>query len=125
MIDFENAKLFKLTKHNDETGAAKKIKPVLIDGEYIIEAYQTIRDGVIFTNKRVIAINVQGVTGKKRDITTLPYRRIQSFSVETSGVIDLDSELQLYFSGLGRVSFEFSGGSKILEICKCISEHIL
>jgi hypothetical protein len=125
MIDFENAKLFKLTKHNDETGAAKKIKPVLIDGEYIIEAYQTIRDGVIFTNKRVIAINVQGVTGKKRDITTLPYRRIQSFSVETSGVIDLDSELQLYYSGLGRVSFEFSGGSKILEICKCISEHIL
>jgi hypothetical protein len=125
MIDFENAKLFKLTKHNDETGAAKKIMPVLIDGEHIIEAYQTIRDGVIFTNKRVIAINVQGVTGKKRDITTLPYRRIQSFSVETSGVIDIDSELQLYYSGLGRVSFEFSGGSKILEICKCISEHIL
>jgi hypothetical protein len=125
MIDFENAKLFKLTKHDDETGAAKKIKPVLIDGEYIIEAYQTIRDGVIFTNKRVIAIIVQGMTGKKRDITTLPYRRIQSFSVETSGVIDLDSELQLYYSGLGRVSFEFSGGSKILEICKCISEHIL
>ncbi|MDR0986231.1 MAG: PH domain-containing protein [Ruminococcus sp.] len=125
MIDFENAKLFKLTRHNDETGAAKKIKPVLIDGEYIIEAYQTVRDGVIFTNKRVIAINVQGVTGKKRDITTLPYRRIQAFSVETSGVIDLDSELQLYYSGLGKVTFEFSGGSKILEICKCISEHIL
>jgi hypothetical protein len=125
MIDFENAKLFKLTKHNDETGAAKKIMPVLIDGEYIIEAYQTIRDGVIFTNKRVIAINVQGMTGKKRDITTLPYRRIQSFSVETSGVIDLDSEMHLYFSGLGQVCFEFSGGSKILEICKCISEHIL
>ncbi|MDR0943010.1 MAG: PH domain-containing protein [Ruminococcus sp.] len=125
MIDFENAKLFKLTKHNDETGAAKKLMPVLIDGEHIIEAYQTIRDGVIFTNKRVIAINVEGLTGKKRDITTLPYKRIQAFSVETSGVIDLDSELQLYYSGLGRVSFEFSGGSKILEICKCISEHIL
>ncbi|MDR0974377.1 MAG: PH domain-containing protein [Ruminococcus sp.] len=125
MIDFENAKLFKLTRHNDETGAAKKIKPILIDGEYIIEAYQTIRDGVIFTNKRVIAINVEGVTGKKRDITTLPYRKIQSFSVETSGVIDIDSELQLYFSGLGMVCFEFSGNSKILEICKVISEYIL
>jgi hypothetical protein len=125
VIDFENAKLFKLTRHNDETGAAKKIKPVLIDGEYIIEAYQTVRDGVIFTNKRVISINVQGVTGKKRDITTLPYRKIQAFSVETSGVIDLDSELTLFYSGLGRVTFEFSGGSKILEICKCISEHIL
>jgi hypothetical protein len=125
MIDFENAKLFKLSKHDDESGAAKKIMPILIDGEHIIEAYQTIRDGVVFTNKRVIAINVQGLTGKKRDITSLPYKRIQCFSVETSGVIDLDSEMHLYFSGLGKVCFEFSGGSKILEICKCISEHIL
>jgi hypothetical protein len=125
MIDFENAKLFKLHIHDDQTGAAKKIMPILIHDEHIIESYQTIRDGVIFTNKRVIAINVQGVTGKKRDITTLPYRRIQAFSAETSGVIDLDSELTLFYSGLGRVTFEFTGGSKILEICKCISEHIL
>jgi hypothetical protein len=125
MLDFQNPKLFKLKKHNDETGAAKKIKPIIIDGEYIIEAYQTIRDGVIFTNKRVISINVQGATGKKRDITSLPYSHIQAFSVETSGVIDLDSELDLYFSGLGHVTFEFTGGSKILEICRVISEHIL
>jgi hypothetical protein len=125
VLDFKNGALFKLTHHKDSTGAAKKIAPILIDGEFIIEAFQAIRDGVIFTNKRVITINVQGVTGKKRDITSMPYKRIQAFSVETSGVIDLDSELELYFSGLGKVTLEFSGGSKILEICKCISEHIL
>lgn len=83
------------------------------------------RDYVIFTNKRVIAVNVQGVTGKKKDITTLPYSKIQLFSVETSGVLDLDSELDLYYSGVGLVKFEFTGQSDIAEIAREIGEYLL
>lgn len=83
------------------------------------------RDYVIFTNKRVIAVNVQGVTGKKKDITTLPYSKIQLFSVETSGVLDLDSELDLYYSGVGLVKFEFAGQSDIAEIAREIGEYLL
>ncbi len=124
MIDFQNKVLFKLTKINADS-IADQIAPLLIPGENIIGAYKAIRDYVAFTDKRIIAVNVQGVTGKKKDFTTMPYSKIQSFSVETSGVIDLDSELELYFSGLGRVKFEFSGSNDIVKIGQLISSFIL
>ena len=76
---------------------------MLINGEQVLSAYQTIRDFVVFTNKRVISVNVQGMTGKKKDYTSLPYSKISAFSVETLGVFDLDSELEMYFSGLGKM----------------------
>ena len=93
--------------------------------ERLIGTYVTIRDSVVFTDKRVISINVQGITGKKKDFTSMPYSKISVFSVETSGMLDLDSELEMYFSGLGKVKFEFTGHSDIVEIGKIISEYAL
>ena len=124
MIDFQNKVLFKLSKINVDS-IADNIAPLLVPGETGIGAYKAIRDYVAFTDKRIIAVNVQGVTGKKKDFTTLPYSKIQSFSVETSGTIDLDSELELYFSGLGRVKFEFTGSNDIVKIGQLISSFIL
>ena len=124
MIDFENGSVFKLRK-TGKFGNEKTVSPLLIPGEVFIGEYQAVRDYVIFTNKRVIAVNVQGVTGKKKDFTTLPYSKVQLFSVETSGVFDLDSELELYFSGVGLVQFQFTGASDILEIARVIGEHVL
>ena len=88
-------------------------------------AYKNIRDYVVFTNKRAIAVNVQGMTGKKRDYTSLPYAKISAYSVETSGVGDIDSELELWYSGLGRVRFEFSGSSDIRQIGRLIATYTL
>ena len=102
MIDFSNASFVKLRPVNDNA-FEKMIAPLLVEGEEHIGSYQSIRDGIVFTNKRIIAINIQGITGKKKDFTSLPYSKIQAFSVETAGTIDLDSELELWFSGLGRV----------------------
>ncbi|WP_455719026.1 PH domain-containing protein [Anaerosporobacter sp.] len=85
----------------------------------------TLRDSVTFTNKRVIALNVQGFTGKKKDFTSLPYSKIQAFSVETSGVFDMDSELEIYFSGLGKVKFEFTGNCDIVKIGHTIASYVL
>ena len=124
MIDFKNGAVFKLSKcskpvHTDS------VKPILVSGEEVISEYSAIRDYVIFTNKRIIAVNVQGITGKKKDFTSLPYSKIQAFSIETAGVLDLDSELELYFSGLGKVKLEISGKNDIAEIGKHISEMIL
>ncbi|WMJ84555.1 PH domain-containing protein [Oscillospiraceae bacterium LTW-04] len=79
----------------------------------------------VFTDKRIIVINVQGITGKKKDFTSLPYSKIQSFSVETAGVLDLDSELVLWFSGLGKVKLEFTSDCNVSEICRMISEKVL
>lgn len=124
MIDFQNATFLKLKKVSDSTFASL-LTPLFVDGETIIGSYQTIRDGVVFTDKRIMAINIQGVTGKKKDITSMPYSKIQSFSVETAGVLDLDSELELWFSGLGKVKFEFTSNCNIAEICKWISGFVL
>ncbi|MCI8768173.1 PH domain-containing protein [Schaedlerella sp.] len=122
MIDFENGSFVKLMK-TDSVG--KGIDQLLIPGETIIGSYKGIRDSVTFTDKRVIAVNVQGLTGKKKDYTSLPYSKIQAFSVETSGVFDMDSELELWFSSIGLVKFEFSGGSDIVKIGQTIAEFVL
>ena len=124
MIDFQNGSYVKLRKvGNGEIG--KNLEALLLADESIIGVYKGIRDYVVFTDKRVIAANVQGLTGKKQHFTCLPYKKISVFSIETSGVFDLDSELELYFSGVGKVSFEFTGASDIVQIGKIISQYAL
>ncbi len=124
MIDFQNKVVFKLKKI-DAAGVMKDINPLLVPGENVIGAYKALRDYVVFTDKRIIAVNVQGVTGTKKDFSSLPYAKIQAFSVETAGVLDLDSELELYFSGLGKVKFDFSGANDIVKIGQLIGSFIL
>ena len=124
MIDFENADFLKL-RSVDYDKYAKLVDQLLIDCEEPIYAFATVRDGLVFTNMRVIAINIQGVTGKRKDFTSLPYRRIQAYSIETSGVFDIDCELELWFSGLGKVRFEFTSGADAAELCRLISGYVL
>lgn len=124
MIDFKNASYVKLKMVNGEE-LKNLVKPMLIENETILSVYQSVRDGVVFTNKRIITINVQGITGTKKDFTSLPYSKIQVYSIETAGLLDLDSELELWFSGIGRVKFEFKSNSNVNEICRLISEYIL
>ena len=123
MIDFKNGSFIKLGKTNPE--AAKDVLPLLVPGEEVIGVYKAMRDYVVFTTKRIISVNVQGVTGKKKDFTSLPYSKVQVFSVETAGTFDLDSELELWFSGLGLVKFDFTGTSDIVKIGQLISNAIL
>lgn len=124
MIDFKNAEFLKL-KPVDNGTYASTIQPMFVNGEEIIASFRTIRDGVVFTTKRIFAINVQGITGKKVDYTSLPYSKIQAFSVETAGVLDMDSELELWFSGLGKVKFDFVSQADVSKICKMISDRVL
>jgi hypothetical protein len=122
MIDFNNKGFFKL-KQNGEY--AERVSALLLEGEQVIDAYKSMRDGVVFTDRRIIAVNVQGLTGSKKDFTSLPYKNIVAYSVETSGTFDLDSELEIYFSSLGQVKFEFTGRTSIVEISRHISRHLL
>lgn len=124
MIDFTNASFMKL-KPVPASDFESLVSPMFIDGESILQTFRGIRDGIVFTNKRIIAINVQGVTGKKKDFTSLPYSKIQAYSVETAGVFDLDSELELWFSGLGKVKFEFVSKADVSALCRVISGFIL
>lgn len=124
MIDFQND-VFVLTKEPIEK-FQEELTPLLIEGEKIISTYKDIRDYIAFTNKRIIAVNKKGLTGKKRDFTSLPYSKITAFSVETAGHIDLDAELEIYISAVGGLKFEFlKGYADVIEISKVISSFVL
>lgn len=124
MIDFSNGSVFKLSPANSQE-IAPAVAPLVIPGEEIVACFKGVRDFVVFTNKRLIAVNVQGMTGKKRDFTSLPYSKVQAFSIETAGTFDLDAELDLWFSGLGEVRLEFKGSADIRQLGHMIASYVL
>lgn len=124
MIDFKNSSVFKL-KPIDKDEAREDFTAFLIEGEEMFAVFKSIRDQVVFTNKRIISANVQGITGSKVDYTSLPYKKINAFSIETSGTLDLDCEIQLYISELGQVNFEIKGSFDIIGFNKLISQYLL
>lgn len=124
MIDFENMAFLKLRPVTD-TRLTGQVTPLLCPGERIVQQYQGIRDGIVFTDRRVIAVNTQGITGKKKSFVTLPYARIQAYAIESAGVMDFDSEMKLRFSGPGAVTFELIAGSDITALAQLIGNAIL
>lgn len=103
----------------------KEVINFLLKDEAIIQAFETIRDQVIFTTKRIFVINVQGITGKKIAYISYPYSKIQYFGIETAGMLDIDSKLIIAFNDGNKLSFDFKKGVDIIEISKTISEFIL
>lgn len=124
MVDFKNKSLIKLGHIPNERGK-EIVKDIIIKNEEIIASFESMRDKLIFTDKRIISVNVQGLTGKKIDYTSIPYSKIQAYSVETAGMMDMDAEIDITISGLGTVRFELTGTTDIKEICREISEKIL
>lgn len=102
-----------------------EVSGFFVSGEEIIQCFQTIRDQVIFTNKRVFVVNVQGITGKKVSYFSYPYSRVQYFGIETAGVLDIDSELVLVFNDGNRLQFDFKSKVDIKRICANISAFVL
>lgn len=102
-----------------------EVSEILVPGEDIIQCFQTVRDQVLFTSKRVFVVNVQGITGKKVSYYSYPYSKVQYFGIETAGVLDIDSELVLVFSDRNRLQFDFKAGVNIKGICAGISKYIL
>ncbi len=104
---------------------SEELEPVLVEGEEISLAFKVIRDKYVFTNYRLILIDLQGMTGKKRDYLTIPYKSIIRFSVETSGHFDMDSELKLWLSGMSEPMVkEFKGGENIIKVQKALAAGI-
>lgn len=104
-----------------------EVNGLLIGGEEVVMAFQTVRDQLLFTNKRIIAVDVQGITGKRKSFSTMPYSKIQYFSIQTPGFGELipDSELFIMFSNTFTAKFEFKGGVDIGRIGRMISEYVL
>jgi Bacterial PH domain len=83
----------------DPADLAKRLDGLLIDGEEPQLAFRIVRDFFVFTQHRLILVDIQGMTGSKVEYTSVPYRAITRFSVETAGTFDLESELRIWVSG--------------------------
>ncbi|BBZ41902.1 PH domain-containing protein [Mycobacterium conspicuum] len=125
MIDFQSGGLLARLGPSDPKAIAAELAPILVEGETVHLSFKGMRDSVIFTNKRLITVNVQGLTGKKRDYSSLLNAPGLNLAVGTAGRFDLDAELELWFSGLGKVRLDFKGQVDIRTIGQLIGRHVL
>ncbi|MBP2099544.1 PH domain-containing protein [Enterococcus rivorum] len=114
------------TQHSNEE-AEKQLSGVLTSGEEVDLAFKLVRDLIVFTNKRLILVDKQGITGKKIEYKSIPYRSISRFSVETSGHFDLDAELNIWISsGVEPAeSLQFKKDNNIIEIQQALASAVL
>lgn len=102
------------------------LESVLIPGEQVEKAYQLVRDLLIFTNKRLILADKQGVTGKKVQLLTLPYSKVTRFSKEGAGHFDLEAELKVWIgSDKTPLELTFSRSVNIDEVYQVLSTYVL
>jgi hypothetical protein len=105
---------------------AAQIWPILVDGEQIVEAFKVVRDLIVFTQCRLILVDKQGITGKKVEYHSIPYKSIIEFSVETAGRFDLDSELKIYTKGnAAPLKKKFKRGACIIELQKVLASYVI
>jgi hypothetical protein len=102
-----------------------EIHPLLVDGEKALKAYKVIRDLFIFTDRRLILVDKQGITGKKVEYLSIPYKSITHFAVETAGNFDRDSEIKIWISGGHLVKKEIKKGIDVSYIQKILATHVL
>ena len=108
----------------DVAEVEKHLEQVLADDERIERAFQLVRDLIIFTNRRLMFVDRQGMTGKKTTYHSIPYRAVTNFAVETAGHFDLESELKVWISGQpSPVQKTFARGNTIFEVQKALATY--
>ena len=107
------------------TGNASRVDPATVaqeygrlfaQGEQVHAAYQLVRDVFLFTDRRLILVDKQGVTGRKVSYHSVPYKSVTHFTVETAGTFDLDAELTIWISGGHGITKQFGRGVDVYEV---------
>ena len=110
----------------DDADLEKVLANTLIEGEQVEKAYKVVRDMFIFTNKRLILLDKQGVTGSKMEMISIAYSKITKFSKESAGHFDLDAELKIWVgSDPTPISKDFKAGDNINDVYRIISQYSL
>ena len=116
-------------------GNASKIDPakvqqefaqILAPGEKVEHAYQLIRDYFVFTDKRLVLVDKQGITGSKVEFHSIPYKSITHFSIETGGTFDLDAELKIWISSTAApIQKQFNKKLSIYDVQSVLASYVL
>jgi hypothetical protein len=108
----------------EETQVPKEIREVLIEGERAEIAYKTVRDVAVVTNKRIIIADRQGLTGKKVEVYTIPFKSIIMYSSENGGMLDVNAELELWTKA-GKFKLNVNKKVDIRKLDRLIAQYIL
>jgi len=104
----------------------KEFQQILVPDEVIGKAYSLVRDLFVFTNKRIVLVDKQGLTGKKTEYLSIPYKNIHRFAKETAGHLDLDAELKIWLSVQSEpMVMQFKRGKGIHEAYQTLSTYVL
>jgi hypothetical protein len=118
-----------LLGHSSKADVGKlqdEFRPILVEGEELVAAYKIVRDMMVFTSKRLILVDKQGVTGSKTDYQSIPYARIVRFSKESTGIMDLDAELKIWIVGQPLpIAKTFTRNQNVNEVYQILSRAVL
>ena len=111
----------------DAEALRKDYGKLLLEDEQIEAGFKLVRDVYIFTNKRLILVDKQGLTGKKVEMLSLPYKSISRFSLETAGHFDLDAELEIWVSSAlePTISKTFNRSVDVYAVQRLLAKHVL
>lgn len=99
---------------------------ILAPGEKVEHAYQLIRDYFVFTDKRLVLVDKQGMTGSKVEYHSIPYKSITHFSIETAGAFDLEAELKIWISSTALpVQKQFNKKLSVYEVQSVLASYVL
>lgn len=122
--------LNKILGNASEVSAEKlneKYGHLLIEGEQIELGFKLLRDIFMFTSKRLILIDIQGITGSKQEVKSMPYKNISRFSLETAGTFDLDAELKIWISSenVPTVSKKFNKSIDVYAVQRYLAQKVM
>ncbi|MFN4021020.1 MAG: PH domain-containing protein [Erythrobacter sp.] len=108
----------------DVEDAAEDLGYALARGEVVRFAFRLVRDSILFTDRRIMMTDIQGMTGSRRRYLTIPYRAITTFTLESAGHFDLDTELVLTVSGSPPIAFNLSRGADVPGLVTLLTEYL-
>lgn len=109
----------------DTAAVEQELSRILLPAEEVHRAYRVLRDLFIFTSRRLILVDKQGLTGSKVSFISIPYKSIRFFSVETAGTFDLDAEMRIYVAGLpAPIQRQFPRGGTIFDVQMALAHYV-
>jgi len=105
----------------------KQYGRLLTENEEIELGFKLIRDTFIFTNKRLILVDIQGITGSKTEYKSISYKSISRFSIETAGTFDLEAELKIWISSeqMPSITKKFNKSVNVYDVQRVLAFHVL
>ncbi|MBW3577079.1 MAG: PH domain-containing protein [Actinobacteria bacterium] len=110
----------------DAASVQEDLSDLLLPDEKVEVAFAVFRDLFVFSSRRLLLVDKQGMTGKKVEYHSVPYRAITQFKVETAGTFDAEAELEIHVSGgAAPIRKTFGKKSNIMGVQKALAEHVL